>query len=690
MTDVDKELRELLHEKARDATIAPSAPRHVVSRSHRRQFGTALFAGITATLVVAASVAGLKWVHAGDATSPGGPNDLGERTATIQDFTITAPTGWTLIDWGPSNPTAISLTAASPQTPPPASLVYVHPSPVLELANIDPGLDKRAACSADAVVGSTDAILLIVLGSDGTSATPGSWPAPIDPNAPPVAGPCGVGSYASFSLSGLPYFAFLGIGNAVGDVDRQTLLDAYAGMQAQTTVPATAALVPPGAIGYVLAAGVEQGIPWRLELGPPLASPTTAANTPKTGCLRVVAGNDHGFGCTPFSEATAAGSLGLRGELVVDRIFVDGAVLTDATAVEYQAAGQDPVAATILEVPDSVRSSIASISGGETPSRLFWMLVDQSEATAVPPGRIVQLAADGSQLSSQPIGLVGLDSSSGALARSDLRNALVAAKTHYTDGASYVGFTPDVANGIEPSLTYNASSTAVDGEVSIRDVTATTVLLVTATNDGSVWCIADDTSTSTTSYGTVDAQTAAECVGGDAAWAIVPAASPTSSPSSSLHPIETGTDLGVTWTLLASLDHQQYCVEFDAGSTGAGVCGASAANTPAPGPSAEAPALVTTSPVANGEFLIESVPNSVRRIDVDASSGATFTGACVEPRLIPALMTRGIRFCMVPLAGSDSGTLHFLAADGSAPFPSQTIDWSNQGSSGATGAIGSS
>lgn len=691
MNDIERELRELFEEKARDARTVPAAPPAVLKRGRRRQIGTVAIGATTAVLVAVASVSILRAVGPGRPTTPGS-DGLGERTATIQDFTVTAPAGWTLIDWGPSA-TRLPLAAASPQTPPPASLVYVHPSPVLELANFDPGLDKRAACRADGVVGSTEAALLIVLGDDGTSAAPGSWPVSIDPHSPPVVGPCGEGFYASFSLDGLPYFAFLAIGNAVSDAERQALFDAYTGMHAQFAPLATTTFAPLGAVGYVLAAGTEQGIPWRLELGPPITLPTmTPANPPRTACLRVISADDFGFGCTPFPETTAAGSLGVIGQLVVDRIFVDGPVLLEASAVEYQAPGQDPVVATILAVPDSVRSSIASLSGGgDIPARLYWLLVDQPSASAAPTGRVVQLAADGSQLSSQPIGLVGLGSSSGALAQRDLRNALAAAKTHYTDRASYAGFTPAVAESIEPSLTYNTSSTATSGEVSIRDVSESTVLLVTAGPDGSLWCIADDQAGAGTTYGTVDAQTAAECVGGDAAWAIVPSsATPTSSPSSSLHAIETGTDLGVTWTLSASLNQRQYCVEFDAGTTGSGVCSApaTAAGTPS-GPIANAPAQVTTVPVAAGEFLIESVPNSVSRIDVAATSGETFTGVCVDPHLIPALMARGIRFCVVPLTGADSGTMHFLAADGSEPFPSQTIDWSNQAATSATGASGS-
>ena len=251
---------------------------------------------------------------------------------------------------------------------------------MLELANVDPGLDKRSACSADAVIGSTDTVMLIVLGSDGTGATPGPWPVSIDPNTPPVTGPCGVGLYASFSLNGLPYFAFLGIGAGASDADRQSLFDAYAGMQARTTAPTAAMIGPLGAVGYVLAAGTEQGVPWRLELGPSIANPATPAqNMATAACLRVFVGDGLGsIGCTPFPNSGSSGPSGPGAQVVGDRLFVDGAVLPDATAVEYRAAGQDPVAATILTVPDSVRSSIASLSGGgDIPARLYWVLVDR-------------------------------------------------------------------------------------------------------------------------------------------------------------------------------------------------------------------------------------------------------------------------------------------------------------------------
>ncbi len=675
MNDIEHELRELLHNRSSDESTTPLAPAEVLKRSRRRQIGTMAIGGLTAVLVIVASVAGLRAALPGHSVTAAAQNDLPERTATIQSFTVTAPAGWTLIDWGPSTVTAFSFAQASPQSPPPISVAYVHPSPVFELANADPGLDKRAACSADAVVGPTDAVMVIALGNDGASGTPQPWPAPIDPSAAPVAGPCGAGYYASFVLNGTPYFGFLGVGADVSDADRQALFDAYAGLQVRPT-PTAAALTRVGAIGYVLAAGIEQGVPWRLELGPSIEIPTTSGvNTPTTACLRVVTGNDlgSGLGCTPFSDTGSTGPTGPIGRLVVDRVFVDGAVLPDATAVEYQAPGQDPVAATILTVPDSVRSSIASLLGGDIPARLYWMLVDRSAATAVPP-RVVQLAADGSQLSSQPLIATVLALSGGTEARVDLRNALVAAETHYTDRASYAGFTPAVASSIEPSLTYNTSTTAVSGAVSIRDLSPTTVLLVTAAPDGSVWCIANDQTSGTTSYGTVDAQSVSECAGGDSAWGLElaqPSLQPTPS-SPAMHAIATGTDLGVTWTLSASLDTQGYCTQFAAGDQGSGSCSAPASGGPAPGPDTHAPQVVTTTDAPGGVFYVVSVPAEIRRVEVIVdSTGTVFSGVCVDPPSIAA----AVRYCIVPLMGASTGTVHYLAADGSEPLPGGRVDW---------------
>ncbi|MGH2590847.1 MAG: type IV pilin protein, partial [Actinomycetota bacterium] len=95
-------------------------------------------------------------------------------------------------------------------------------------------------------------------------------------------------------------------------------------------------------------------------------------------------------------------------------------------------------------------------------------------------------------------------------AQSDLRNGLVAAKTFFTDGDTYVGFTVSAAQAIEPSLGWVAGVTTELGEVAIGDVAATTVLLQTESASGDGFCIAD----TSTGPGTVFGRTT-DGLGGD-------------------------------------------------------------------------------------------------------------------------------------------------------------------------------
>jgi type IV pilus assembly protein PilA len=93
-------------------------------------------------------------------------------------------------------------------------------------------------------------------------------------------------------------------------------------------------------------------------------------------------------------------------------------------------------------------------------------------------------------------------------AQSDLRNALVSAKTIYTDNSSYVCASPGAAGvfvagcttnlaGVEPSLTYNAAASAV----------ATPWVSVSAPAAGTTWAAAR-MSASGTCYGLLDSSAA--------------------------------------------------------------------------------------------------------------------------------------------------------------------------------------
>lgn len=91
------------------------------------------------------------------------------------------------------------------------------------------------------------------------------------------------------------------------------------------------------------------------------------------------------------------------------------------------------------------------------------------------------------------------------------------ALTYYYEMGTYEEFTPEAATQYEPSITWNSSPTAVEGEVSIRNLTATTVVLASKNPSGEVWCMGDDRRQDVTTHGMVDAQTVTACTG-DTGW----------------------------------------------------------------------------------------------------------------------------------------------------------------------------
>jgi type IV pilus assembly protein PilA len=85
-------------------------------------------------------------------------------------------------------------------------------------------------------------------------------------------------------------------------------------------------------------------------------------------------------------------------------------------------------------------------------------------------------------------------------AQSNLRNGLTAGKAFYTDGETYVGFTPGAAGtaeAIEPSLTWVAGNPANAGEVGITVVGAQELVLNAVSASTSEFCIADSTAAGT-------------------------------------------------------------------------------------------------------------------------------------------------------------------------------------------------
>jgi type IV pilus assembly protein PilA len=101
-------------------------------------------------------------------------------------------------------------------------------------------------------------------------------------------------------------------------------------------------------------------------------------------------------------------------------------------------------------------------------------------------------------------------------AQSNLRNAMVAAKTFFTDKDTYTGFdAAGVAQGIEPSLTWDlAGGAAALDTISVHVVGSNEIVFDTLSASGTPYCIADTATGPGTSFGPVDVATAAACTGG--------------------------------------------------------------------------------------------------------------------------------------------------------------------------------
>ncbi len=103
-------------------------------------------------------------------------------------------------------------------------------------------------------------------------------------------------------------------------------------------------------------------------------------------------------------------------------------------------------------------------------------------------------------------------------AESDLRNALVSAKTLYTDASTYAGATATGLATVEPSLTYittaSASTNTVPYSVSIMTAPTSTNWAAARMSASATCYLIRDTSANGTTYGTTT--TAASCTGDNA------------------------------------------------------------------------------------------------------------------------------------------------------------------------------
>jgi hypothetical protein len=389
MNDLENDLRQVFERRAGDMGTSTEAPKQVLRRGRRRQVATALGGAVAAigavAVVIGVGAALLRNPTNQVPASPVGTAPYGERTATIQGVTVTAPAGWTLIDdWPfsaviPSGSQTCSFSATGvPVNPSGDETVAsaVEPSssctgtveslpagiPILQLANFAMPLDQTVCGLMDqppATVPDEGVAIYVAQGTDGSML--------ITQSHDDLVASCP-------DASAITSLDALGPGPAVGVLIAGPDASAADLSAAQTVMDqlanATATLSPPltQAPGYVVAAGNDTGTPWRIEATRVFGGTQRAGAIEAIAFIQDASGNDHAYDVPEPVDSQLVAASG--------RSISDGSTLTWGTA-DADVSTLDVVAdtgswtATLVPWP----TGLADPAGGTIPSGSIWWTV---------------------------------------------------------------------------------------------------------------------------------------------------------------------------------------------------------------------------------------------------------------------------------------------------------------------------
>jgi hypothetical protein len=286
MNDLERDLRLLFRDQAASVDAPTLAPEPVLRRSKRRQMRTVVAGAAAAVIVLLAAVVAIGAIGNPTATVPTGHAAYGERTATIGGVAVTAPAGWTLIDDSPmarilpassescsfsgsgvpvagpgasqAGSAAAGDTVEQPQQSCSTSPVAMPAGiPVLQLANF--------ALPAVGFVCDVADIERANIPSDGAAAYVAAFPngiktADLDEACP---GSEEIQTFADRDVTTV-YAAVSVVGPDAPAEDAAAVRDFVHALGGARIVPSDPSTAGPG---YVVAAGVDGGMPWRLEAG---------------------------------------------------------------------------------------------------------------------------------------------------------------------------------------------------------------------------------------------------------------------------------------------------------------------------------------------------------------------------------------------------------------------------------------
>jgi hypothetical protein len=337
MNDLEHDLRDVFERHAGDIGSSTLAPDHVLRRGRRRQVTTSLggavaaVGGIAIAMIVGASL--LRHPTTQIPSNEIGTAPYGERTATIQGVSLTAPAGWTLVDdWplgasmittttscttfsasgvpvnssgeaalssdGGSAPTAAepSRSCTTQDVPVPAGV------PVLQLANFEVPLGETVCGLEDRPAATVPDAGVSVYVAQAASE-----------QALELAACPGGSEITSFrSSDGRPASAILVVGVDASQDDlaiARTFMDQIASATLTGSMPVS--IAP----GYVVAAGADAGGAWRIESTLSTAGSRDSATLVAAATVTDVSGEEHAY---EVASPTAGQLVAAAGHVIAD------------------------------------------------------------------------------------------------------------------------------------------------------------------------------------------------------------------------------------------------------------------------------------------------------------------------------------------------------------------------------------
>ena len=325
MNDLERDLREVLHEDARHVATPASAPEGLRRSARRRQVVFVGLVGLAGAAVVAGIVAGATTLL----PLQRGPEPAvpGTTTSTLNGITITYPRSWHLID-----PDTAGLNG-SPQ-------MSESPLPRIVLALAPTEAPETFGCPGRAN-GAEAAPLLMTLQEEPIAlhgATP--WPVALEPlNVDASESACYPGwefLRAGWTASGRTFEARVGLAPEASGEERDALFTAFSSM---TFEPSGGA-----ATSVVLTHGTAGGEDWQL-----------VASRDKGGLSIEIVGETTGTGVgapddasTDLQATDAVFGSGSQAERIVFGVVPEGVVRVEASTVG------GTVSADVLDVPSEL------------------------------------------------------------------------------------------------------------------------------------------------------------------------------------------------------------------------------------------------------------------------------------------------------------------------------------------------